>query len=73
MYRGLGSLRVLDFSTGIPGAYCTKLLTDAGVDVVKVEPPGGDPLRTYSASGDGPSADEGGPLFRYLSSKEVDL
>jgi crotonobetainyl-CoA:carnitine CoA-transferase CaiB-like acyl-CoA transferase len=63
----LSHLRAIDFSTGIPGAYCTKLLTDAGVDVIKVEPPGGDPLRTYSASGTELSADEGGPLFRYLS------
>ena len=46
----LAHLRVIDFSTGIPGAYCTKLLADAGVDVIKVEPPGGDPLRAYSAS-----------------------
>ena len=48
----LDHLRAVDFSTGIPGAYCTKLLADAGVDVIKVEPPGGDPLRGYSASGE---------------------
>jgi crotonobetainyl-CoA:carnitine CoA-transferase CaiB-like acyl-CoA transferase len=62
----LSHLRVVDCSTGIPGAYCTKLLADAGVDVVKVEPPGGDSLRTYQASGGDAPVDEGGPLFRYL-------
>ena len=64
----LSHLRAIDFSTGIPGAYCTKLLADAGVDVIKVEPPGGDPLRTYSASLDaGSPVEEGAPLFRYLN------
>jgi crotonobetainyl-CoA:carnitine CoA-transferase CaiB-like acyl-CoA transferase len=43
----LSHLRAIDFSTGIPGGYCTKLLADAGVDVIKVEPPGGDPLRGW--------------------------
>ena len=46
---GLESLRVVDFSFGIAGAYCTQLLSDAGADVVKVEPPEGDPWRSWSA------------------------
>ena len=51
MERGLSDIRVVDFSTGIAGAYTTKLFADAGADVVKVEPPEGDPLRRWSASG----------------------
>jgi len=63
---GLRDLRVVDLSTGIAGAYCTKLLADAGADVIKIEPPGGDPLRGWSAT----RADlggEDGALFRFLA------
>jgi crotonobetainyl-CoA:carnitine CoA-transferase CaiB-like acyl-CoA transferase len=69
MRQGLSDIRVVDFSTGISGAYATKLFADAGADVVKVEPPDGDPLRRWSASG----ADLGGadgPLFRFLNSSK---
>ena len=40
---------VVDLSSGISGAYCTKLLADAGADVVKVERPAGDPFRAEAA------------------------
>jgi crotonobetainyl-CoA:carnitine CoA-transferase CaiB-like acyl-CoA transferase len=39
-------LRVADCSTGVAGGYCSKLLTDLGADVVKLEPDSGDQLRT---------------------------
>jgi crotonobetainyl-CoA:carnitine CoA-transferase CaiB-like acyl-CoA transferase len=41
----LADLRVLDFSTFLPGPYATQILADLGADVVKVEPPGGDDAR----------------------------
>ena len=47
----LAGLRVVDLSAGIAGAYCTKLLVDAGADVVIVESPGGHPLRSRGGSG----------------------
>ena len=62
----LSGIRVVELATGVPGAYAAKLLRDAGADVVKVEPAGGDPLRRWTASGHDPG-DADGALFGYLS------
>src|SRR5438067_4933719 len=56
----LHGTRVVDRTTQIAGPYCTKLLADAGADVVKVEPPGGDPLRGQGSGG----------LFEYLNTSK---
>ncbi|MGV0698174.1 CaiB/BaiF CoA transferase family protein [Mycolicibacter sinensis] len=61
----LDGFTVIDLSTGIAGAYCTKMLADGGAEVVKVEPPQGDPLRYWSASGAETAGD--GALFSFLS------
>lgn len=61
----LDGVRVVDLGWGIAGGYATKLLADAGADVVKVELPDGDPLRGYSASFS--PVDDHGPLFGFLN------
>jgi crotonobetainyl-CoA:carnitine CoA-transferase CaiB-like acyl-CoA transferase len=44
----LGDVRVLDLSWGVGGAAGVLMLAEQGADVIKVEPPGGDPFRRYS-------------------------
>jgi crotonobetainyl-CoA:carnitine CoA-transferase CaiB-like acyl-CoA transferase len=43
----LAGTKVLDMSIWRPGPYATSLLVALGADVLKVEPPGGDPMRYY--------------------------
>jgi crotonobetainyl-CoA:carnitine CoA-transferase CaiB-like acyl-CoA transferase len=63
----LSGYRVLDLSSGIAGAYATKLLADGGAEVTKLEGPEGDPLRRWSASGAAIPDGEDGALFRFLA------
>ena len=43
-------ITVLDFSQGMAGSVATMVMSDFGADVIKVEPPGGDPYRATPAS-----------------------
>jgi len=51
--RPLKGLRVLDFSTTIAGPHCSRLLADMGAEVVKVESPEGDLMRSRPVQRDG--------------------
>ena len=62
----LESVRVIDVSSSIAGAYCARLLADAGADVVHVEPPDGDPWRAWTVSGRPVDRERGGALFQFL-------
>ena len=67
----LRGLRVVDLTTWIAGAYCTKLLADGGAEVIKVESPDGDPLRRWSASGAAIPPGVDGALFNFLSASKL--
>jgi crotonobetainyl-CoA:carnitine CoA-transferase CaiB-like acyl-CoA transferase len=45
----LGGVKVLDLGVVIAGAYAGTILASLGADVVKIEPPDGDPFRSYGS------------------------
>jgi crotonobetainyl-CoA:carnitine CoA-transferase CaiB-like acyl-CoA transferase len=49
----LQGVRVVDLTRILSGPFCTLLLADMGADVLKVEPPGGDPLRAQGVMVEG--------------------
>jgi crotonobetainyl-CoA:carnitine CoA-transferase CaiB-like acyl-CoA transferase len=67
MTSPLSGYSVVDLSSGIAGAYATKILVDGGADIVKVEAPEGDPLRSWSASAAVIAPGDDGALFSFLA------
>ncbi len=65
----LAGLRVLDFSTLLPGPLAGLLLAEAGAEVIKVERPGtGDEMRGYA-----PAFDDAGGNFALLNRGKASL
>ena len=63
----LAGLRVLEIGQHIAVPYCAKLLGDLGADVIKIERPGGDPLRHYGPFPNDLPDPEKSALFHYLN------
>lgn len=51
----LTGLRILEIGHFVAAPFCTRLLGDLGAQVIKIEPPGGDPVRQWGAQIDGRS------------------
>ncbi len=67
MIGSLEGVRVIDLTRGVAGPYASKLLSDQGADVIKLEPPGGDPSRTFGPfPNDEPHPERSG-LFLHLN------
>jgi crotonobetainyl-CoA:carnitine CoA-transferase CaiB-like acyl-CoA transferase len=64
---GLCGLTVIEVSRFVEGAYCARLLADAGADVIKVEPPAGDVTRQLGPFRDGIPDENHSGLFHYLN------
>jgi crotonobetainyl-CoA:carnitine CoA-transferase CaiB-like acyl-CoA transferase len=62
----LPGFRVLDLTSSM-GAFCGKLLCDLGMDVIKVEPRGGDPTRSEPPFANGGKQPERSLRFAYLN------
>jgi crotonobetainyl-CoA:carnitine CoA-transferase CaiB-like acyl-CoA transferase len=63
----LSGLRVLDLAQGVAGPYAARLLGDLGADVIKIEPPRGDPARDLGPFPDGVPDRERSGMFVYLN------
>ncbi len=76
MSQLLASIQVLELASGISGPYLGKLFADHGADVIKVEPPGGDPSRRHGPWGEnatppqGTDSSERSPLFLHLNTNK---
>ena len=52
----LAGLRVLELGHFIAAPFCTRVLADLGAEVIKVAPPGGDPIRQWGRHVEGAGA-----------------
>lgn len=69
----LSDLRVMEIGSGDQLAYCGKLFSDFGADVIKIEPPGGDPMRRHAPVVDAGSGEREGGVFAWLNTNKRSL
>ena len=70
MAAPLEGIRVLDLTRNVAGPYATKLLADYGADVLKLEPPGGEPARRYGPFPGDTEDIEASGLFLHLNTNK---
>ena len=67
MIQPLAGTRVLELATDVAGPFAAKLLADFGAEVIKVEPPGGDPSRLHGPFPNDEPDVEQSALFLHLN------
>ena len=60
-------MRVVERASSVAGAYCGRLLGMLGADVIKLEPPGGDPMRATHPRVTAADGSEQSAQFEYLN------
>lgn len=66
----LADLTVIELGNGRAGAFAAKALADLDADVIKIEPPEGDPLRRAGPFPDDQPHPERSGIFRYLNANK---
>ena len=54
-YGILSGIRILEIGHFVAAPFCTRLLADLGADIIKIEPPSGDPVRQWGQQVNGTS------------------
>ena len=62
----LQGLRVIDLSMYLPGPHLTLMMADHGAEVIRIEPPGGEPSRHYGPFEEGADGKPQSVWFRTL-------
>ncbi len=65
--KPLAGLRVIEIGSAVSTAFAARLLADLGAEVVKLEPPDGDPLRRQGPFQDDGEGRQSSALFAYLN------
>jgi CoA:oxalate CoA-transferase len=68
--KALDNLKILEYAREVSGPYCGKLFADMGAEVIKIEPPQGDPSRLYGPFPNDQAHPEKSALFLYLNTNK---
>ena len=66
----LSGVRVVEYGQLVAAPYAAKLLADLGAEVIKIEPPDGDPARRYGPFPGGKSDPNASGLYIYLNTNK---
>ncbi|SFH79498.1 CaiB/BaiF CoA transferase family protein [Albimonas pacifica] len=69
----LAGVRVIDLGGEVAAAYCGALFAACGADVLRIEPPGGDPVRRLPPFAEGVARPEGSGMQMFLDAGKRSL